>query len=187
MLILNHSKLWRVTSWEIKELFREMMLLYYFYYYYHILKFISMYIKFIPCSSAALLHFSRMNTNYQRGLWLSFRGNQTMCLKFAVSSFHFLLAFLFCWFQYLGGGFILWQGLKELFKQLERCIHVAISMHVSHIWVPGNIIIFVHTVAHMLNQIVWLQGNKVLILLSSYPVPKLRRCPYFSKCSMSYV
>jgi len=56
-----------------------------------------------------------------------------MCLKFAVSSFHFLLAFLFCWFQYLGGGFILWQGLKELFKQLERCIHVAISMHVSHI------------------------------------------------------
>ena len=49
------------------------------------------------------------------------------------------------------------------------------------------VIIFVHTVAHMLNQIVWLQGNKVLILLSSYPVPKLRRCPYFSKCSMSYV
>lgn len=25
------------------------------------------------------------------------------------------------------------EGLQELFKQFERCIHVAISMHVSHI------------------------------------------------------
>jgi hypothetical protein len=118
MLILNHSKLWRVASWEIKELFREMMLLYYFYYYY-ILKFISTYIKFIPCSSAALLCFSRMNTNYQRGLWLSFRGNQTMCLKFVVSSFHFLFAFIFCWFQNLGGGFILWKDCRNYLNSLK--------------------------------------------------------------------
>jgi hypothetical protein len=38
-----------------------------------------------------------------------------MSLKFAVSSFHFVFAFLFCWFQYFGGGFALWKGLFEQF------------------------------------------------------------------------
>ena len=121
-------------------------------------------IEFIPWSSAVSLHFSRMNTNYRRGLWLNFPGNQTMCLKLAVSSF--ILNFPFSFVDFSTQVEYLFLVVKEDAFMLQWiCIYMF----------PFNeyLAIFLYFVRkHSL------QGD---IVDSSYPFPQFRRSALFSK------